>query len=246
MTPLFVFLTCLALPNVLALKAEDFFSICHTSEPNFDECVKDSLNKFRPSLKSGIPQLKIPSLEPMVVPRISVKQGSGPVSIDSTFIDLKINGISNYEILNVRSNLDENRIEIDAKLPYMYNEGDYLINGKILVLPITGNGDSWSNYTDVTIKAVLTGKPETRNGKTYFGIDKFDCDLDVQKATIHMNNLFNGNKELGDAMNRFMSENWEVVYKELKPVINEAVSVLLKDVAQKVFKKFPRDELFPK
>lgn len=47
-------------------------------------------------------------------------------------------------------------------------------------------------------------------------------------------------------MNRFMSENWEEVYKELKPVIDEAVGTLLRDVAKKVFDIFPYDELFPK
>lgn len=41
-----------------------------------------------------------------------------------------------------------------------------------------------------------------------------------------------------------MIENWEVVYKELKPVVNEAVSAILLDVAQKVFNRFPMDELF--
>ena len=46
-------------------------------------------------------------------------------------------------------------------------------------------------------------------------------------------------------MNRFMSENWEAVYKELKPVTNEAVSTLLGDVASKVFNAFPMDQLFP-
>lgn len=47
-------------------------------------------------------------------------------------------------------------------------------------------------------------------------------------------------------MNQFMSDNWEAVYSELKPVINEAVSTLLRDVTKKVFDKFPLEELFPK
>ncbi|KAK9497011.1 hypothetical protein O3M35_012805 [Rhynocoris fuscipes] len=199
---------------------------------------------MKPLLKKGIPELRIPSLNPMVVPKVSVKQGSGPVSLDSTFTDLKINGITDYTIENVRADLDKYQIDFDAKLPYMYNVGDYKIEGKILVLPISGSGDSWSNYTDVTIKATLKGSKEVKQNKNYFKVDRFDFDLNVGKAIIHFNNLFNGNKELGDAMNKFMSENWEAVYKELKPVVNEAVSAILKDVAEKVFSKFPMDELF--
>ncbi|XP_073983828.1 protein takeout-like [Rhodnius prolixus] len=226
------------------LQAGDYFKLCKRNDPELGNCIKDSLNQMKPLLRKGIPQLKIPSLDPMVIPRVNVKQGSGPVSMDSTFTNLKINGITDFTIKNIRPDLDNNQIDFEATLPYMYNVGDYKIEGKILVLPISGNGDSWSNYTDVNIKATLKGEPEAKGGKTFFKIKEFKFDLNVGRAIIHLNNLFNGNKELGDAMNNFMIENWEVVYKELKPVVNEAVSAILLDVAQKVFNRFPMDELF--
>lgn len=49
----------------------------------------------------------------------------------------------------------------------------------------------------------------------------------------------------GDAMNRFMSENWTAVFKELKPVINETIETIIKDIAAKLFKRFSLNELFP-
>lgn len=49
----------------------------------------------------------------------------------------------------------------------------------------------------------------------------------------------------GDAMNDFMSRNWEVVFQELKPVVDQAISAILTDVASKVFDRFPFAELFP-
>ncbi|PSN50422.1 hypothetical protein C0J52_08551 [Blattella germanica] len=48
-----------------------------------------------------------------------------------------------------------------------------------------------------------------------------------------------------DAMNEFMSKNWEVVFQELKPVVDEAISALLFDIAKKVFDRFPLSQLFP-
>jgi hypothetical protein len=46
-------------------------------------------------------------------------------------------------------------------------------------------------------------------------------------------------------MNDFMSRNWEVVFQELKPVVDQAISAILTDVASKVFDRFPFAELFP-
>lgn len=44
----------------------------------------------------------------------------------------------------------------DVSLPWMYVEGDYKIEGQILVLPIQGSGDSWSNYSKSFKKITFT------------------------------------------------------------------------------------------
>jgi hypothetical protein len=43
--------------------------------------------------------------------------------------------------------LDNYRLELEVALPFLYAHGDYKINGRILVLPIAGSGDSWTNYS---------------------------------------------------------------------------------------------------
>lgn len=125
----------------------------------------------------------------------------------------------------------------------------------------------------VTGRGAITGHEVVKKNKTYFGVDDVKFDMDVVHATIHMDNLFNGNKALGaskpddsvvtitamlvipltyrqqsvagDTMNRFMSDNWNAVYSELKPVINEAVSSIFRDGIKKIFDKFSLDDLFP-
>jgi hypothetical protein len=46
-------------------------------------------------------------------------------------------------------------------------------------------------------------------------------------------------------MNRFMRSNWEAVFKEMKPVVDEAITSILTDIARKVFDRFSLAELFP-
>ncbi|XP_069682357.1 protein takeout-like [Periplaneta americana] len=243
--------TVIALATVLlfqdsaSLKASDIFKICKRTDPQLNDCIKETLEDLRPKLSAGIAQLQIPSVKPMIIPKISVIQGSGPVSIDSSFTNTHVDGITNFVIKKVNADVDNYRIDIEVDIPFLYVYGDYQINGKVLVLPIQGSGDSWSNYTEVTGTIKLTGSKDVRDGKEYMKLDDLKFGMEVKHAIVHMNNLFNGNKELGDAMNDFMSKNWEVVFQELKPVVDEAISVILKDIARKVFEKFPMADLFP-
>jgi hypothetical protein len=46
------------------------------------------------------------------------------------------------------ADIDNYRLDLEVAIPYLYVYGDYKINGRVLVLPITGSGDSWSNYSE--------------------------------------------------------------------------------------------------
>lgn len=244
-TAVIVLTTLLLYHATVALKASDLFKICNRNDPQLNNCVKETIEQLRSQLKSGIPQLKMSSLDPMFIPKISIFQVSGPVSIDSTFTNLYITGIANIDIKQVTADLDNYRLDLQVAIPYLYTAADYTLNGRILVLPISGSGDSWNNYTDVTATGSLIGHKESRDGKEYMKLDQFKFSIEVAHADIRFNKLFNGNKELGDAMNKVLNTNWETVFKELKPVVDEAFTAILTDVARKVFDSFPFAELFP-
>jgi hypothetical protein len=38
-------------------------------------------------------------------------------------------------------------MDLEVAVPYLSTTSDYTINGRILVLPIVGSGDSWANYS---------------------------------------------------------------------------------------------------
>ena len=57
-------------------------------------------------------------------------------------------------------------------------------------------------------------------------------------------NLFNGDKALGDNMNLFLNENWQDILKELKPSISEALSQIFAALINAVFGKVPYNEIW--
>lgn len=45
-------------------------------------------------------------------------------------------------------------------------------------------------------------------------------------------------------MNLFLNENWEIILKELKPAVKEALSTILTNIINSVFEKLPYNEMF--
>lgn len=61
---------------------------------------------------------------------------------------------------------------------------------------------------------------------------------------LNLENLFNGDKLLGDNMNRFLNENWQDILAELKPSIIDAFTQIFSGIINSVFSRLPYDDIF--
>lgn len=50
----------------------------------------------------------------------------------------------------------------------------------------------------VTATGLLIGHKESRDGNDYMKLDQFKFSINAERADIHLNNLFSGNRELGE------------------------------------------------
>lgn len=57
-------------------------------------------------------------------------------------------------------------------------------------------------------------------------------------------NLFNGNKDLGDNMNRFLNDNWKDIFGELRVPIQNSFAEVVKNTMNSVFMQTPYKKLF--
>lgn len=95
---------------------------------------------------------------------------------------------------------------------------------------------------DVLIK--LKSRVVEKDGKEYLEIQKTKLTLIPKKIYFFLENLFNGDKALGDNMNKFINENSHDIFNELKPSIVEAIGAIITSVANGPFSKYPYSELF--
>ena len=66
------------------------------------------------------------------------------------------------------------------------------------------------------------------------------------RAHITFTNLFNGNVQLGDALNKFINDNWKDIINDLKPAMAESLGAIYKSLLDNMFSNIPYDEFFEK
>lgn len=61
---------------------------------------------------------------------------------------------------------------------------------------------------------------------------------------MNFENLFNGNKLLGDTTNQFLNDNWELLYNELKDNFYRIYGNMIKKTLTEMFDNIPYRDLF--
>ncbi|CAH1397720.1 unnamed protein product [Nezara viridula] len=214
---------------------------CKLSSKDFAKCLAQEVNRSLKVFKGGNKKLGISPIDPFKFQKLSIDQGTGPVAIKLDFKNLNLDGVSNTKVLDAKTDWKE--MSFKANLDNLIITGDYNIAGKVLVLPISGNGASNITMTDTDVTAKMKLKEFQKGGKSYFKAETFELGIFPKKTFFNLQNLFNGDKALGDNMNLFLNENHAQIVNELKPAISKALSQGFLQVANQVFSKIPTNEI---
>lgn len=91
----------------------------------------------------------------------------------------------------------------------------------------------------------LVGKNYKKYGQNYIKVDDIKMGYNLGKAKLQFDNLFNGDNALGETMNSFLNDNWESLSEEVRPLLEEAMSEIVRSSADKLFEEYSLDDLLP-
>ncbi|CAB0010678.1 unnamed protein product [Nesidiocoris tenuis] len=131
--------------------------------------------------------------DPLHFEKILLDQSSGPVRVKVDFSETDLTGFKNLVIEGISWNGAE--MAFNASVPKLNLYGDYRIQGRVLVLPIVGQGIS--------------------------------------------------NITVSDNMNKFLNENWEVIWEEIQPAIQDSFGAAIKEISNRIFSRISSQELLP-
>ncbi|CAH1399270.1 unnamed protein product [Nezara viridula] len=228
--------------QVVGYLEASFIHVCSRNHPRIDQCIIESIEDLKPRLAKGIPELNVPSLEPLHLPEIAISKG---VNFRASGTDLIVKGASKFKITKFKADIENINYHIGLHIPQLKYVANYDVNMKLLSLILKGRGPMQANTTDVEAVALLKGHKEQRHGKTYVKFDSLDLKLKWKRYHVKLENLFNGDKTLGEAVNHALNENQSEIFDTIRPLAEEVVSGVLLEIANKITKKFTFEELFP-
>uniref|UniRef100_A0A6P7GZ62 Protein takeout-like n=1 Tax=Diabrotica virgifera virgifera TaxID=50390 RepID=A0A6P7GZ62_DIAVI len=159
--------------------------------------------------------------------------------------DIKLYGINAFIVKQLKIDLDKSYIEIKVVIPHIRTEGEYNVNGKLLILTLDGSGPGQINITNLEISLIGHGKKEMKNGKTFLKIKSMDITSKIGKVILELKNLFKGNPELTDNSNKLLNDNQEILVEQFAPVVVDIMKKFLSEKISYVFNKYSQYALFP-
>ncbi|CAG9856092.1 unnamed protein product [Phyllotreta striolata] len=222
------------------------FTVCHRSAPDLDKCLISAIEDgIRTVGSKGIRALNVPSVDPLKITRIIIGEGSTAVNLVQKYYNASITGLSKLKVKEAHFDLDKNILTFTSLHPTLEQKAKYDINGKILVLPIFGKGDSVCVFYDVEIEHTVKLEEVVKNERKYFRVTDYAGVLSVGKARFDFENLFNGDKALGEHILTVVNENWQVLFEDVKGGIETTFSKVFLAVAGQLIDKIPADEILP-
>lgn len=61
-----------------------------------------------------------------------------------------------------------------------------------------------------------------------------NVEFNIGGASVHLDNLFNGEPELGAMMNKFLNVNWREITAEIRPALAESIERILYGIAHRL------------
>lgn len=195
----------------------------------------------------GIPSLDLPSIEPMKIKSVSVEQlgATSAFNLRSSFKNSEIHGLSQSVLQKTVAKFKKFGMKSDAYTDRLDFVGHYKMNGQILILPITGDGFANVSMHHLTTRHEMSGEYyQGVDDNTYVNITSYKIKFKPKWVTFRFDNLFNGDKVLGETMLRFMNDNWEPVFNGMIPGYEEKFGDKFRSVANILFHQVPFKLIF--
>lgn len=207
------------------------------------ENIKTNLSKQ----KIGDEKFGIPKLEPFTIKKIDSETIGGIPNfhLKSSLKNAEIHGLTSGKILRTATKFNKSyAIKLESEIDKIDIIGNYTMTGKILVLPINGEGKCKITLKNTLIRAESYGNYITKDGETYIDIKDFKMKITPKKVIFNFENLFKNDKKLSDTINTVMNEQWKLVTENLLPGYEANFGSYFIEVANKIFHNVPFNKIY--
>ncbi|EFA03554.1 uncharacterized protein LOC107398008 [Tribolium castaneum] len=212
---------------------------CYEGDPKLIECFESAVHHLRPYLATGIPEIELPSVEPFLMDELSLSLTTGPNGYKVSLKEIDIFGASNFTLSKLKLSENGKPFEARINIPLLRINSRYTSSGVLIILPASGNGTFNAQLED--INAVVKGMVSVhkKENLTFLHVDSLNLDLTVRNLHMSVKNIYKNNRILTEAINLFLRENGQEVFKVMKPQLRKKLSTLFMSITNKLLTHLP-------
>lgn len=122
-----------------------------------DHLTDTLLGKLIPQMKSGIPSMGIPPLDPLRLKPIKVEPKIGNDLFTIHLNDIETSGMSNVEIQDLKPKLNALKVRVSLLFPELTTDCQFSVNGSIYkMINVQGEGHAKLIYSDVMFRTQMS------------------------------------------------------------------------------------------
>lgn len=202
-------------------------------DPDFEDYLMEIFNNFRNQMKDGIPEIKVPPLDPLKLYNININVNEKTAKVKLDFHQIIISKLSKFEIRNLKANLDTLFVNIDLYLPRLDVTGTYNLDGKIInIFPLYGNGKYEINVSEANL--IGTGKMVL--DKEGLRLTRLVLELTWGQMHVNFENLLNGGS-FSKILQKIIPVIGKRLFDKFKPEITNLIEKALINEVNKELKK---------
>ncbi|KAL1502074.1 hypothetical protein ABEB36_007273 [Hypothenemus hampei] len=227
-----------------AAKLPSTWGRCSKTSEHFTECLTKNVQLAINSLNKPTPELSLFSFDPLDIPELYIGEGKGPVNVAQHFKNVTLHGLTNVKVLKSRIDWDKKIMISESLNPKLRLEAQYTMRGRVLLLPIVGEGPCNITLINMKINHFLSFDYVERKGKTYMKSVDFRVTMDPEKVIFKFDNLFGGDKDLGDNINKVLNDNNLEVFTDVRSGYEKSFGTIFNDLANRILLKVPLKDIF--
>jgi hypothetical protein len=210
---------------------------CSKSDPNINECLKNFFNHLNKYLAYGIPEINLPSVEPLRVNQVILEDNTAGFRVKAYLKDILAYGGSKMHVTDVKSDIKKLHMDLKLEVPSVKMRGNYDIGGQFLIIPFRVRGEFLSEFTNVTAIAKIFGKEVYRNNEVYMGVDRFDIDFVLKGARFKI--IDKVAPRFAEVFNIFLNQNYQLIMQEMRRSVSHSLVKIFKDILQAAYASVP-------
>ncbi|KAK9307940.1 hypothetical protein QLX08_001856 [Tetragonisca angustula] len=211
----------------------------------YDRCVVQQLKAITPYLAKGVPSLKLPALDPLFLPSLTVDRNLDSLKIKANMSQIRVHGATNFIIDDLKANPNDLSVRLKVQLPHVHVNGDYDVQGRLLLLPLNGVGSFNGNFTNTEAQVTAQGKEITdKNGVQRIEIDKLVTKIRVGDGNIRLK-APPSHTVAADAAATFFNSNPRLVLDIASPIIEDTAATVSRALAARALGALTKEELLP-